>query len=388
MENDNQKERVLMVHNFYQIGGGEHTVFENEQRLLRENGHFVKAYTRDNKELNKCLWKKILLPFSAVFSFKTYREVKKIIRSNQIDVVHCHNTFPLISPSVYYAAWKCGIPVIQTIHNFRLLCANGIFLRDGEICEECLTRGLKCGIKHKCYRDSKIQTIVLVNMLRIHRKLGTYKKVNYIFLTDFNKSKFKSLLGETLDKQFIKPNFEYIVAQNNTGSRDGSYVFAGRLVKNKGIDFLVDNWTLKKDLYIFGGGELEEYVLSACKKNPFLHFMGFQPHEIVCDYLGRAEALLFPSDWYEGFPMVLIESFAFGTPVICSDIGNGANIVVKENAGVAYPKRDREGFFQAIREVNERFDYYSSNAQEAFNSRYVPECNYQQLKKIYEAVEE
>lgn len=383
---ENQKERVLMVHNFYQIGGGEHTVFENEQRLLKDHGHYVKTYTRDNKELNASIWKKILLPFTTVYSFKTYRDIKKIIKADKIDVVHCHNTFPLISPSVYYAAWKCGVPVVQTIHNFRLLCADGIFLRDGNVCEDCLSRGLKCGIKHKCYRNSKIQTIVLTNMLRIHRRLGTYKRLNCIFLSDFNKSKFESLLKNGRGQQFIKPNFEYISDKIKPAPRDGSYVFVGILVKYKGIDFLVDNWVLDKDLYIFGSGELEEYVKEVCKKNPRIHYMGFQSHETVCEYIGKAEALVFSSECYEGFPMVLIEAFAFGTPVVCTDLGNGACIVTKEKAGVTFPRRDREGLLQAVKNASENFDYYSSNAKEAYENRYVPDYNYQQLKNIYEAV--
>ena len=181
-DKNNSKERVLMVHNFYQIGGGEHTVFENEKRLLKDNGHYLCEYTRDNAEISKSKITKLFLPFTTVFSFKTYREVKRLIRKEKIDIVHCHNTFPLISPSVYYAAWKCKVPVVQTIHNFRFICPNGVFFRDNKTCEDCLNKGLSCSLKHSCYRNSKIQTLVLVNMLRFHRIIGTYKKLDYIFL--------------------------------------------------------------------------------------------------------------------------------------------------------------------------------------------------------------
>lgn len=381
------KERVLMVHNFYQIGGGEHTVFENEVRLLKEHGHEVITYTRDNAEINKSQIKKLFLPFTTVFSLKTYREVKRIIRSQKVDLLHCHNTFPLISPSVYYAAWKCRVPVIQTVHNFRFICPNGVFFRENKTCEDCLKNGLKCGIKNACYRGSKIQTIVLVNMLRIHRLLGTYKKLHCIFLTDFNREKFRDLLGDELDEQFIKPNFEYIDLPEEIEMRDGSYVFIGRLDKNKGIDFIVDNWGTDRELYIFGNGELEEYVMGACSKNNRLHYMGFQPQSIIWNYLGKATAMLFPTDLYEGFPMTLIESFALGTPVICTDIGNGADIVKKEDAGVAFKRRSTEALSEAIQEVEKNFDRYSSNAKSAYEMHYTPESNYRQLMSIYKAVE-
>jgi Glycosyltransferase len=380
------KERILMVHNFYQIGGGEHTVFENEKKLLRENGHYLVGYTRDNTELNESRIKKILLPFTAVFSFKTYREIKKIIRKEKIDIVHCHNTFPLISPAVYYAAWNCGVPVVQTIHNFRFLCPNGVFFSAGKVCEDCLHKGLHCGIKKGCYRNSRIQTIVVANMLTVHRLLGTYKKLRYIFLTDFNRKKFHKLLGSKVKHEFIKPNFEYITTPDVNKTNDGSFVFIGRLDKNKGIDFLIDSWDIQKELYIFGNGELEEYVRSQCEKNEKLHYMGFQPQEKIWDYLSKATAMLFPTDLYEGFPMTIIESFALGTPVICSDIGNGADIVKKEDAGTVFKPRNKESLIYAIKEAENNYIKFSANAKKAYDSHYTPDSNYEKLKSIYKAV--
>jgi glycosyltransferase involved in cell wall biosynthesis len=386
VKNMPEKKKILIVHNFYQIGGGEHTVFENEKRLLRDNGHEVIIYTRDNTEIDQSIIKKILLPFTTIFSIKTYYDIKRLIQQNKIDIVHCHNTFPLVSPSIYFAAWKCKVPVIQTIHNFRFLCPNGVFFRDDETCEDCLEEGLKCSIKHGCYRNSKLQTMVLVNMLRVHRLIGTYKRLRYIFLTEFNKEKFRSLLGEKLDQQFIKPNFEYIELPDIIDERDGSYIFIGRLDKNKGIDFIVDNWSSEKELYIFGNGALEQYVSDACKRNSKLHYMGFQSQEMIWKYLAKATAMIFPTDLYEGFPMTLIESFAFGTPVICSDIGNGADIVRKAQAGVSYKRRDKDDLLRAIEIVEKNFEEYSVNAMTAYKKNYTPEANYMQLKSIYEAV--
>ncbi|MDO5148118.1 MAG: glycosyltransferase family 4 protein [Oscillospiraceae bacterium] len=382
-----RKERVLMVHNFYQIGGGEHTVFENEKRLLIENEHHLVEYTRDNAELKHSVIKKLLLPFSTVFSLKTYRDVKRIIKKEKIDIVHCHNTFPLISPSVYYAAWSCNVPVIQTIHNFRFMCPNGIFFSDGTVCEDCIQKGLGCSIKKGCYRNSKLQTIVAANMLKIHRILGTYKKLRYIFLTEFNRTKFKSLLGSKCEKEFIKPNFEYINDSSGVFERDDSFIFVGRLDGYKGIPFLMDAWNdIQKDLYIFGDGEYKDTVIQAQKHNPHIHYMGFRQQSEIFDYLKRAKALVFPSELYEGFPMTLIESFSFGTPVICSDIGNGADIVKKANAGIVFGLGNNNDFQNAVAKIGEAFDDLSSNARKAYKNDFTPEANYKELKRIYEKV--
>lgn len=188
-----KKKKVLMVHNFYQIGGGEHTVFKNEVDLLRQHGHEVIEYTRNNNELKQNKLKLVLLPFTTIWSWKTYNDIRRIIKDNHINIVHCHNTFPLISPSVYYAARSMKVPVIQTIHNFRLLCPNGSFFCDGEICEKCNETGsFRSALQNNCYRNSKIQTLVLVAMLKFHRWIGTYQKISYIFLTKFNRENFQN----------------------------------------------------------------------------------------------------------------------------------------------------------------------------------------------------
>ena len=207
--------RILQIHNFYQIPGGEDVVVRNEKRLLEEHGHKVYTYYRSNSELaKKGIVGKLFLPFTAVFSLKTYREVKKLIRENQIDIVHVHNTLTMVSPSVFYAAFRCKVPVVQTLHNFRMLCPAGSFFRDNVICEECVQHGMGCAIRHKCYRNSKLQSFVSAAILQIHRFVGTYRRVNFICLTEFNRKK----LLESLDTKkeivnpervYIKPNFTF-----------------------------------------------------------------------------------------------------------------------------------------------------------------------------------
>ena len=167
------KKKILIVHNYYQIPGGEDTVVANEKKLLEDHGHEVILYTRHNAEL-KTMSKirKLALVFTTIYNPRTVKDIKRIIKENSIDIVHVHNTLNLISPSVYYAARSCKVPVARTIHNFRLLCPGATFYRDGHICEDCVEHGLRCALKHSCYRGSRLQTLVCVISTKIHRMTG------------------------------------------------------------------------------------------------------------------------------------------------------------------------------------------------------------------------
>ena len=205
-----EKAKILMVHNYYQLAGGEDTVVENEKKLLEDNGHEVILYFRHNAEIKQMnILQKFLLPINSIFNIKTYWDIKRILKEESIDIVHVHNTLHLISPAVYYAAVKCDVPVVQTIHNFRFLCPNGIFYRDGHICEECVSKGLKCAVKNKCYRDSRLQTAICVISMWLHRHTGILGKINYICLTEFNKEKILQLKYIDSSKVYVKPNFSF-----------------------------------------------------------------------------------------------------------------------------------------------------------------------------------
>ena len=384
-----EKQKVLLVHNFYQIGGGEHTVFENERRLLEENGHEVVVYTRSNNELKTSLLKKILLPFTAVFSLRTYREVRSVIRKENIRLVHCHNTFPLISPSVYYGAWKSGVPVVQTVHNFRLLCPGGLFFRDGRSCEECVAGGLGRALKYGCYRHSRIQTAVTAGMLYVHRRLGTWRRLRYIFLTEWNREKFRPLLGDQVEREFVKPNFEYMDLPDREEPRDYSrFVFAGRLEEAKGLRFLLDVWSGIPDrtLVIYGAGPLEDLVRERAASDPRIVYRGFCPRQEVFADIRRSGAFLFSSTCYEGFPMTLVETMALGRPAVCRDIGNGAALVKEAGAGLCYGSA--EEFIRCLDRIcdPDRNRRLGENGRRAYDRRYTPQANYRMLKNIYDRV--
>lgn len=218
------KKTVLIVHNYYQIPGGEDTVVANEKRLLEEHGHRVYLYTRNNSEINQLSWlRKLCLPFTTIYNPRTARDIRRIIQKEGIDIVHVHNTLNLISPAVYYAAVRCGVPVVQTMHNFRLLCPGATFYRDGHICEDCLHHGLLCAVRHGCYRGSRLQTLICVISSWLHRATGIYGRINYICLTEFNRDKLLSI-NEARGKQmispdhvFIKPNFTFDIPEQTCG---------------------------------------------------------------------------------------------------------------------------------------------------------------------------
>lgn len=391
MENEHKvpKKKILMVHNFYQIGGGEHTVFKNEVDLLRSHGHEVIEYTRSNDELKASKVKLALSPFSTLWSFKTYREVKRIIKDENIDIVHCHNTFPLISPSVYYAARSQKVPVIQTVHNFRFLCPNGTFYCNGHICEECREKNNFCSaLKNRCYRNSLIQTLVVTSMLRLHRILGTYKKISYIFLTDFNRKKFEKLIDINGDNVFVKPNF---VKEQDAGKRDADdayFVYAGRLEDSKGIKALLEAWCQIEPgyhLHIYGDGPLKDYIKEKANLFPKIEYRGFCPQEIIQDDLRAATATIFPSTLYEGFPMIVAESFSCGCPVIATNIGNHAEMVRRANGGALYNPDSVSELEGAIKYVIENNEKLSRNALNYASENLSPQEGYSSIISIYDS---
>lgn len=387
-----RKQRILLVHNYYKIPGGEDTVIENERRLLGNHGHEVILYTRSNSEMDS-LSKvgKLCLPFMTLFSVKTYNDVKKLIIQYKIDVVHVHNTLSLVSPSVYYAAFSCGVPVVQTVHNFRMLCPAATFVRNGKVCEECLEHGLACAIRYGCYRNSRMQTFMSAAILKIHRILGTYKKLYYICLTEFNKEKLlllnkkgKEFVRE--ERIFIKPNFVWRFEKEKVIKKKG-YIYIGRLEKLKGIRLLLEAWRELPEapLILCGSGPEEEWVKSYLEENHMeqVKLMGQLSHEEVMRHLAESKALILPTLCYEGQPMVILESYAAGTPVLASDLGNAGNMVIPEVTGFRFAPGDPAAIREAVKKMEQTESWDTQSVYERF---YTPEKNYEILKNIYDRV--
>lgn len=383
-----KKQKILIVHNYYQIPGGEDTVVANEKQMLEEHGHEIVLYTRNNSELKKMSKvQKLLLPFSTIFNIRTFREVRKIIKEQKIDIVHVHNTLNLISPSVYYAALSMRTPVVQTIHNFRLLCPGATFYREGHICEDCIKYGLGCAIKHNCYRDSKIQTLACVISTSIHRLLGIYGKISYICLTEFNKKKLLQLKQIREGQVWVKPNFvdstgEFLPEEK----RKNQFVFVGRLDKLKGIDFLLKTW--KKmgksapKLLICGTGPMQEWCEEYIAENNLMNveYRGFVPNEQAKLIIAESKALILPTQWYEGFPMTIVEAYSVGTPVIGPDFGNVGSIILEKSTGYTYQFNNFENLIKIVRE--EDFDI-SRTVVDRYQKLYSKNKNYQLMCEIY-----
>lgn len=387
--------RVLQVHNFYQIPGGEDVVVRNEKRLLEEHGHKVYTYYRSNAELKEGgKFSKLCVPFTAIYSFKTVREVKKLIKEYQIDIVHVHNTLTMVSPSVFYAAFSCHVPIVQTLHNFRMLCPAGSFFRDNVICEECVQGGLKCAVKHKCYRNSKLQSFVSAAVLKVHRVLGTYRKVNFICLTEFNRNKLLAL-GDIVDakKIFIKPNFTFAegIEPSNVPEQEEYYLFAGRVEALKGVDIAIKAFEQIPDrkLYIAGTGpmmdEMQAYVKEHNIQN--VKFLGYLQKEDMTEKFYHAKAVIMTSQCYEAFAMTIAEAYSYGVPVIAGRVGNMEGMVQEGVTGVKFTYNSSSDLAEKVKEF-EQLDRVTlkENAREFYQERLRPEDNYQKLMEIYESI--
>lgn len=384
-----KKQKILIVHNYYQIPGGEDTVVNNEKKLLEDYGHEVVLYTRDNKELKTMgKFRKLFLPFVTVYNPRTARDVKRIIKERSIDIVHVHNCTHIVSPAVYYAARKYNTPIVQTIHNFRLLCPGATFYRESRVCEDCIKRGLGCAVKHKCYRGSLAQTLICVIGTKIHRWTGIYGKINYIALTEFNKERLLQLKQIKSERVFIKPNFTFALPESFEEERARKYyLFVGRIEEIKGVRLLVKAFSRmpSKLLRIAGKGPLREELESKASSN--ITFLGQVEHSELMREMSGAKAVILPSQVYEGFPMTVPEAFSMHTPMIVGNIGNNGVLIEDGKTGMKFKHDSVEDLTRTIErfEKSDRFSMGES-AYNTYKAQYTSESNYKILKEIYAAV--
>ena len=375
--------RVLVVHNRYQQRGGEDSVVDAEVALLQRRGHAVELLDRDNEEVRGV--GQLRLAAQALWSQRTVRDLTSVCARFKPDIVHVHNTLPLISPSVFWTAHRIGLPVVQTLHNFRLLCPQAMFLRDGSVCEDCLGHVPWRAVVHACYRGSRSQSAVVAAVIQTHRVVGTWRSEvdRYIALNEFCRRK---LIEGGLPPQRIrvKPNFVDLPVPPE-GPREG-FLFAGRLSEEKGIRVLAQAWqrsVTQPPLTIAGTGPLQASLQGLDR----VSMLGVVSPQSLAERMARAVALIMPSVWYESFPRTLVEAFACGLPVIASRLGAMAELVSDGQTGLLATAGDPDDLARIVdwaETHRAEMRVMGQNARRHYESHWTGDINHQQLVTIYD----
>ena len=389
------KLRILLVHNYYQQPGGEDAVFSAEKKLLLSRGHSVEAYTDSNDRLQET--NSLIAAKNIVWSSISKKAISAKIEQFKPNVVHFHNTFGVMSPSVYYACSEKGIPIVQTLHNYRLICPNAYLYRDGKPCESCIGKSVPlAGIRHACYRSSMLQTTGVATMLAVHRGLRTWHKVvdRYIALTEFSKEKFVAG-GLPRNKISVKPNFLF----EDPGSRNknivGDYVlFAGRLSEEKGIIDVIEGWKRLADipLVVAGDGKLFEQLqsqINAHKLKDVVTLVGWVDDQELNKLIRRSRFVLYSSKLYENYPMIIVESRANAVPVVATHQGVAKSLIRNYSDGLFVKPNDKQDFVEKVSWAWEHPDEMRSMgiaARAQFDRENTADENYRILLNIYKEI--
>ena len=381
--------KILMCHNHYQQPGGEDRVFDDECRLLESRGHQVIRFEKHNDALDGM--SRLSMIKNTFRNAAAEGEVRDLIQKYRPDVLHCHNTFPLISPAVYRVAKNRGTAVVQTLHNYRLLCPAATLMRNGSVCEKCISRSLAVpGIVRGCYRGSRAATAVTAAMVFWHRLTKTWTDAvdRYIALTDFSREKFIQG-GLPADRICVKPN----LAEPDPGvgrHRERCAVFAGRLSEEKGVQVLLKAWSLLQDdipLKILGDGPLSDIVAAAAAADSRISTFGHVDAEDVLRTAGDAALLVMPSVCYETFGRTIVEAFAVGTPVVASRTGAMQELIRDGETGLLFDPGNADDLAEKVRQLwnsEDRRRCMGEAARDDYERLYTAEPNYRRLIQIYE----
>lgn len=380
--------KILVLHNRYQQAGGEDGVYGLEVELLRRNGHEVIEYREDNEGLGE--HGALASGLAAIWSCETTAKLRRLLVRERPDLAHFHNTFARISPAAYYSCRQAGVPVVQTLHNFRIGCLNAFCMSEGKLCERCLPRLIPlAGIVKGCYRGSMLNSAGMAAITTTHKLLGTYQKQvdAYIALTEFARS-VHIRAGVPADKTFVKPNF--IDPQpESPGDRQPYALFAGRLCTEKGILVLLEAWEkagTSLTLKIAGDGPSAAQVAAAAARCPKIEWMGPKSRPEVLELMHHAQFLVLPSLGYENFPLSLVEAFSAGLPCVVSGHGAMQEIVDDGRTGLHFQTGNAGDLAAKMRWMATHPDQlrqmgYAARAR--YTARYTPQQNYQLLMEIY-----
>lgn len=381
--------RILIVHNKYQYAGGEDAVVDNESALLSQRGHEVRRLVKDNGDLGGAPLKRLAAGLKASWNSDVYDTVRLLLREHRPDMVHVHNFLPIVTPCVFYACQDEGVPVAQTLHNYRILCPGANLFRGGVVCEDCVGRSPWRGVWHRCYKDSRLATAAVARMIRGHWKRGTWRDAVdvYIAPSQFGRSKFVQA-GLPEQKIVVKPNF--VRDDPGPGPHDGNFgLFVGRLSAEKGVGLMVEAWRMLKDvpLVVVGEGPLHSGVARLAGENASVTAMGRRTQEECLELMKTARFLIFPSLCYEMFPLVLAEAFACGLPVVASRLGAAAEVVDDGRTGLLFQAGSAVDAAEKIRRLwtdKALVSQMSRNARMEYEARYSAERNFEMLMQIYQ----
>lgn len=374
--------RILVAHNRYQHRGGEDAVVESEIELLRSNGHEVELFERENTEIGAMSAPGVAI--GAIWARASAAEIERRIDAFRPDVLHAHNTFPLISPAALWVASARGVPVVQTLHNFRLICPQAMLLREGRVCEDCVGRLPWPSVVHGCYQGSRLKTTVVATMVTLHRGLGTWhnRVSRYIALNEFCRRKFIEG-GLPAARIVVKPNF---VDRLPPPIRPrAGLLYVGRLSPEKGLGVLADALVQlpQARLRVAGAGPAAASIAGT----PGATLLGALPIEQVLDEMASASALVLPSLWYENFPRTLVEAFASGLPVIASRLGAMAELIDDERTGLLFEPGsavDLAGRIRWAQDNPDRMAEMGRLARLVYEAHYAPAQNLRMLTSIYQ----
>jgi glycosyltransferase involved in cell wall biosynthesis len=381
--------RVAMLHNRYRTGqpSGENTVVAQTVDLLRNSGHEIDLYVRNSDDIAEMSRKdRALLPFRSVWSFSAERDLTLLLQEHRPDVVHVHNTFPLFSASVLRAAYRLDLPVVATLHNFRLLCANAVLQRDGRPCESCVGKLPLAAVRHSCYRESRAQTLPLATSIGLHNTLHTWQRyvTSLVVPSEFVRDRYVAA-GYDAELFVVKPHAVPHSGAVRSGAGD-AMVFLGRLVEDKGFADLLQAWdsSLGK-LVVVGDGPLRGEAEDRARRDPSIQVLGQLPWADGMEVLRSARAAVVPARSYESFGLVVVEAFAHGVPVVASRLGALAELVDDGETGVLAEPGDPEGLRKAMTLVGdpETSIAFGARARQVYLDRFTPERDLTAMERIY-----
>jgi glycosyltransferase involved in cell wall biosynthesis len=382
--------RILKIHNRYRNAGGEDESVAASLALLRDKGHEVRLLEADNRNISGGL-RLLRIGLEATYSFPARRRVAAALAEFRPDVVHVHNFFPLFSPAVYDACWRAGVPVVQTLHNYRLICPNGLLFRNSRFCTDCVGRRLLWpGVWHACYRDSHLASAAVANLIGVHRLLGTWRRkvALFIALTEFQRDQMVAG-GLPAAKIVVKPNFVYPDFGVGPGGREYA-LYVGRLSPEKGIHVLLEAWQQLRvplQLRVVGDGPLRAELQRVAAQDPRIQWLGFQSLPEVCRLMRQSFAVLLPSICPETFGRTIVEAYASGVPAITSDLGGQASLVKDGVTGRLFRTGTTTDLVRVITSLfhdTGAWDAMRRAARAEFETHFTADQNYQQMMAVYQ----